>query len=156
LVDAWRIVRSRHPVNLVIAGRHRADAPELLVEPGITLTGEVPEEQLATLYSGAIACVYPSQYEGFGLPPLEAMQCGCPVIASRDPAIVEVCGGAALHVDSNDVTALAGAMELLLEDCAERNLRREMGTKRAAQFSWQQTALLTREVYVEAIRRFVL
>jgi glycosyltransferase involved in cell wall biosynthesis len=156
LIDAWRMVRSRHPVNLVIAGRRRADAPELPVEPGITVTGEVPEEQLAAPYSGAIACVYPSHYEGFGLPPLEAMQCGCPVIASRDPAIVEVCGDAALHVDAADVTALACAMELLIEDCAERNRRREMGAKRAAQFSWQQSAVLTRKVYAEAIRRFVL
>ena len=156
LVDAWRMLRSRHAVNLIIAGRRRADAPEIAAEVGLTISGEVAEDRLAWLYSGAIACVYPSHYEGFGLPPLEAMQCGCPVIASRDPAIVEVCGGAALHVDSTDVLALAGAMELLIEDCAERNRRREMGAKRAAQFSWQQTAVLTRKVYAEAIRRFAL
>lgn len=156
LVEAWRIVRSRFPVNLVIAGRRRFDAPEIQVEPGLTLAGEVADDQLAHLYSGAIACVYPSLYEGFGLPPLEAMQCGCPVIASRDPAIVEVCGGAAIHVDATDVRALAQAMEWLLTNPGERRRRREMGLERAAQFSWKRTAVMTREVYVEAIRRFAL
>ena len=116
----------------------------------------VPDEKLAELYSGAIACVYPSLYEGFGLPTLEAMQCGCPVITSNDPAVVEVCGGAAIHVDATDVRGLAAAMELVLVNPGERARRRELGAKRAAQFSWQRTAAMTREVYAAAIRRFAL
>jgi len=116
----------------------------------------VPDDRLAELYSGAVACVYPSLYEGFGLPPLEAMQCGCPVITSRDPAIVEVCGDAAIHVDSTDVRALAEAMEWLATNNGERQRRREMGLQRAAQFSWRRTAAMTRGVYAEAIRRFLL
>ena len=64
-----------------------------MTEPGLRVLGEVPDSDLPGLYSGALACVYPSLYEGFGLPVLEAMQCGALVITSRDPAIVEVSGG---------------------------------------------------------------
>jgi glycosyltransferase involved in cell wall biosynthesis len=156
VIDAFRIVRASHAVTLVIAGRRRADAPAIAPEPGLILEGEVPDERLGELYSGAIACVYPSLYEGFGLPPLEAMQCGCPVIASKDPAIVEVCGGAAVHVDAMDVRGLAAAMESLLLNREERARKRELGIGRAAQFSWQRTAAMTREVYAAAIRRFAL
>ena len=82
LVEAWREVRKLHPVELVVAGRRRSDAPAIAEEPGLRLLGEVPDEQLPELYSGAIAFVYPSLYEGFGLPVVEAMQCGACVIAS--------------------------------------------------------------------------
>ena len=156
LVDAWRIVRARHDVNLVIAGRRRADAPNIPAEPALKLMGEVPDDHLASLYSGALACIYPSLYEGFGLPALEAMQCGCPVITSNDPAVVEVCGDAAIHVDATDIGGLAGAMEWLIMSPGERAQRRELGIERAAQFSWQRTAAMTREVYAAAIRRFAL
>ena len=156
LVDAWRIVRTRHAVNLVIAGRRRSDAPHLTCEPGLIFAGEVPDDRLAELYSGAIACVYPSLYEGFGLPTLEAMQCGCPVITSTDSALVEVAGGAAIHVDATNIHTLATAMESLLTNADERTRRRDMGLARAAQFSWQRTAAMTREVYAAAIRRFAL
>jgi glycosyltransferase involved in cell wall biosynthesis len=156
LVAAWRALRTRHKADLVIAGRFRADARAIPEEPGLVLRGEVPDEDLPGLYQGAVACVYPSLYEGFGLPPLEAMQCGCPVIASRDPAIVEVSAGAAIHVDANDTGSLAAAMEFLLIDPRERSRRRTMGLERAAMFSWSQTAARTRGVYAAAIRRFAL
>jgi glycosyltransferase involved in cell wall biosynthesis len=156
LVSAWRDLRARHEVNLVIAGRTRSDAPDIAPAPGLILPGEVAEDRLAELYSGAIACVYPSLYEGFGLPPLEAMQCGCPVITSKDPAVTEVCGDAAIHVDATDVRAITTAMEALLLNPGERTRRRELGLSRAARFSWQRTAALTREVYAAAIRRFAL
>ncbi len=156
LVDAWRIVRARHNVNLVVVGRRRADAPDIPAEPGLMLMGEVPDDRLAELYSGAIACIYPSLYEGFGLPALEAMQCGCPVITSNDPAVVEVCGGAAIHVEATDIGALAGAMESLIMSPGDRAHRRGLGIARAAQFSWERTAAMTREVYAAAIRRFTL
>jgi glycosyltransferase involved in cell wall biosynthesis len=109
--------------------------------------GAVPEEDLPALYSSAIAFVYPSLYEGFGLPVLEAMQCGATVITSRDPAIMEVSDGAAVHVDSTDVRALAEAMRA-------RPVRREESLKRAAEFSWSKTARKTREVYDVATRLF--
>jgi glycosyltransferase involved in cell wall biosynthesis len=145
LIQAWKEVRKSQAVDLVLAGRVRDDfaAPE--PEEGLRVLGAVPEEDLPALYSGAIAFVYPSLYEGFGLPVLEAMQCGATVITSRDPAIMEVSGGAALHVDATDVRALADAMR-------GRPVLREESLKRAAQFSWSITARKTREVY-DAARR---
>ena len=90
VLDLWRALRREHPIDLVLAGRRRADFPEIPAEPGLRMLGLTPEEDLPALYSGAVACLYPSYYEGFGLPVLEAMQCGAVVIASRDPAIIEV------------------------------------------------------------------
>jgi glycosyltransferase involved in cell wall biosynthesis len=153
LVQAWRALRERRDVDLIVAGRMRADAPPLPAESGLTLLGEVREEQIASLYSGAVACVYTSAYEGFGFPALEAMQCGCPVIASKDQALMEVSAGAAVHVQSGDAGELASMMEMLLICSEERERRRELGLRRAGEFSWERTARLTREVYDEAIRR---
>jgi glycosyltransferase involved in cell wall biosynthesis len=151
LVSAWREVRQRHDVDLVIAGRRREDGPEIAPEPGLRLLGEMPDQDLPRLYSGAVACVYPTLYEGFGLPVLEAMQCGTPVITSEDPAVMEVSAGAALHVPPERLTE---AMELLMAAPAERQRRRAMSLRRAADFSWSATARQTRDVYYEAIRRF--
>jgi glycosyltransferase involved in cell wall biosynthesis len=151
LLRAWRPLWERHQVHLVIAGRSREDAPRIEPEAGLFLAGEVTDHQLAGLYAGAIALVYPSRYEGFGLPVVEAMHCGTPVIASRDPAMVEVSGGAAIHADDHELT---DAMERLLMDPDARRIRSELGRRRAAEFSWARTARMTREVYVEAIQRF--
>ncbi|HYP15186.1 MAG TPA: glycosyltransferase family 1 protein, partial [Bryobacteraceae bacterium] len=107
VIEAWRILRMRYRVDLLVAGRRRDDAPNLKPEPGLVILGEVDEKSLASLYSGAVGCVYPSLYEGFGLPPLEAMNCGCPTIVSNDPALREVSAGASLHVEARDVRALA-------------------------------------------------
>jgi glycosyltransferase involved in cell wall biosynthesis len=98
--------------------------------------------------------MYPSLYEGFGLPVLEAMQCGALVIASRDPAILEVSGGGAIHVTAQDTAALAEAMRAVARNSAGFNEIRERGLARAAQFSWRKTARLTREVYEAAARAF--
>jgi glycosyltransferase involved in cell wall biosynthesis len=95
--------------------------------------------------------VYPTEYEGFGLPVLEAMQCGAPVITSHDPAVTEVSAGAAIHTTPD---RLAEAMEAILTNPTERERRRELSLRRAADFSWSRTAAATRAVYVEAIRRF--
>jgi alpha-1,3-rhamnosyl/mannosyltransferase len=152
VIAAWREVRRTHSgVRLLLAGRLRADAPAIEPEPGLQMLGEVPDTQLPGLYSGAIAFVYPSEYEGFGLPVIEAMQCGCAVIASGNAALVEVSGGAALHVSDN---GLAKTMRMLLENPEELQRRREQSLRRARAFSWRQTARNTMEVYVEAIRRF--
>jgi glycosyltransferase involved in cell wall biosynthesis len=118
------------------------------------LPGALEEDRLPALYSGALALLYPSFYEGFGLPLLEAMQCGCPVVASNAGALREVSGGAALHLDANDPQAWAEAMRSLAASPGLREQMREDGLQRAAQFSWARTARLTREVYEEARRMF--
>src|SRR5258706_10728077 len=102
LIESWRGMRQRHAVDLKLVGRRREDFPEVPPEPGLEILGPLPDEELPALYSGALACVYPSHYEGFGLPILEAMQCGAAVIASRDEAISETADGAALFLDAGE------------------------------------------------------
>ena len=152
LIEAWREVRRISPVDLVLAGRARADFWHPAPEPGLQLIGEVSDADLARLYSAALAVVYPSHYEGFGLPVLEAMQCGACVFISSDAALREVGGDAALVLDSppswvDAMRAAAGKPEWL-------GRRREASLARAREFSWARTARLTREVYSESIRRF--
>jgi glycosyltransferase involved in cell wall biosynthesis len=154
LIEAWREVRRTNNVDLVLAGRTREDSPTPGEEPGLRLLGEVPDQDLPALYSGAVSCVYPSLYEGFGLPALEAMQCGALVIASRDPAILEVTGGAAIYVDAEDSRALAGAMDAAARWSDRFAGLRKQALDRATGFSWRYTAQLTREVYDAATRVF--
>lgn len=154
LVEAWREVRRRHPVDLVLVGRRREDFTDLAPETGLDWLGEAPDEDLAALYSGAVAFVYPSLYEGFGLPVLEAMQCGAAVITSKDPAITEVAGGAAVQVDARDTKGWVEAMAAAVTQPDLLSAWRERSRLRASGFGWARTARLTREVYVEAIRRF--
>jgi glycosyltransferase involved in cell wall biosynthesis len=149
LIEAWRTVRT---VRLVIAGRRREDFAQPEPEPGIEWLGEVDEAKLPALYSGALAVLYPSLYEGFGLPVLEAMQCGACVITSRDPAITEVAAGAALQAGT--VAELSHAMRAVLEQPDIAASFREKALRRAADFSWERTARATHNVYQEAIARF--
>ena len=150
LLEAWRAVRRDLEVDLVLAGRRRADAPDLGEEPGLRMAGEVPDSQLAELYSGALAFVYPSLYEGFGLPVLEAMQCGACVITSH--ATYEAGGDAAVYADT--AADLAAAMRQAAADPEWRAERRVRSLARAREFSWENSARLTYQVYREAQRRF--
>ena len=121
----------------------------------LRFTGYISEEELCALYSSCITCVYPSLYEGFGLPPLEAMACGAPVIASNVASIRETVGGAASLIAPLDVQSLA---QTIAELCGNENKRRSLsvaGLQRASEFSWERTASLTLEVYDEALRRKV-
>jgi glycosyltransferase involved in cell wall biosynthesis len=152
LLDAWREVRRETGVELILAGRRRSDFPEIPAEPGLQVLGEVSEASLPDLYSGAIALVYPSLYEGFGLPVLEAMQCGTCVITSRDPAITEVAGEAAMGCDG--AVALASAMKELFDSEGMQREYRERSLIRARAFSWESTAKKTRDLYAEAMSRF--
>jgi glycosyltransferase involved in cell wall biosynthesis len=150
LIDAWRKVRERTPVELRLVGRLR-DGFALPEYEGLLHMPGIDDAALPALYSGAAAFVYPSHYEGFGLPVLEAMQCGCPVITSQDPAITEVSGDAAIHVDAGDVDALCAAMQTVLTERGARERLLEAGLARAAQFHWRDTARHTREVYAAAL-----
>ena len=150
LIDAWREVRKTVAVDLVFVGRNHAPAEER----GLKALGEVDDSDLPALYSGALACVYPSLYEGFGLPVLEAMQCGALVIASRDPAILEVSADAAIHVQAEDTAALAEAMRAVATNSEGFDDIRQRALARAAQFSWRNTARLTKQVYAAATRAF--
>ncbi|HEY6341838.1 MAG TPA: glycosyltransferase family 1 protein [Bryobacteraceae bacterium] len=154
LIEAWRWVRAARDIDLVLAGRARSDFTLPPRENGLRVLGAVPEQELARWYSGATACLYPSLYEGFGLPALEAMRCGSLAITSRDPAIMEVASGAAIHVDAEDTKALAEAMMAAAREPAKFQPLRAKAIERAGQFTWQRTARLTREVYEAARRRF--
>ncbi len=152
LAAAWREVRRALPdLELVLVGR--CPARPVLAEPGLIRAGRLSDEDAAALMSGAELFVYPSLYEGFGLPVLEAMQAGAPVLISTDPALRETAGDAAVAVDPASESALARAIVELMGDPLRRLDLRERGRKRAAQFSWRRTAILTREVYAEAARR---
>ncbi|MBV9503425.1 MAG: glycosyltransferase family 4 protein [Acidobacteriia bacterium] len=157
LVRAWQQITrdglqsgDAPSIDLILAGRRRKDAPEFSAAPGLRLLGEVPDSQLAELYSGALACVYPSLYEGFGLPVLEAMQCGACVIASS--AVREAGGHAAVYADNT--AELACAMRRAASEPDWLAARRELSLARAREFSWEQTARATYEVYQEARKRF--
>ena len=154
LVEAWRNVRQKHAVDLMLVGRKRSDFCDPPAEDGLELVGEAPDEQLPGLYSGAAAVMYPSFYEGFGLPVLEAMQCGACVITSRDAALGEVSGDAAVRVAAGDAAGLAQAMSAMLLQPERAADLRQRALARARLFSWSRTARLTRELYEEAGRRF--
>lgn len=123
-----------------------------LIESGqIRRLGYVPDEMLPVLYSGARVFVYPSLYEGFGLPPLEAMACGAPVIVSDRSSLPEVVGDAGLQVAALDVDALAAAILSVIEDDALSSSLGRRGVERAASFSWRRCAQQTAEVYRRVI-----
>jgi len=158
LVNAYASLRGKYAENelpkLVLVGKRAwlyGETLRALEQTGLArsviLTGYVPESDLPALYSGALCFVYPSYFEGFGLPPLEAMKCGAPVIVGNQTSLPEVVGNAALKVDPFDVTAIAGAIENLINDS---DLRRELSVKgrsRAEEFDWQETARRTLQIY---------
>jgi len=117
----------------------------------LVLPGRVPQEDLPALLHGARAAAYVSLYEGFGLPPLEAMACGTPVVASNNSSIPEVVGDAGLLVDPYDVEAIAAALGQVLTDDGLRAELAARGLRRAARFSWARTAELTMQTYRRAL-----
>jgi glycosyltransferase involved in cell wall biosynthesis len=120
---------------------------QLGIAEHIHLTGPLTDDDLPALYNGADLFVFPSLYEGFGLPVLEAMACGTPVITSNVSSLPEVAGNAALLVDPYNVDELAGAIRRILSDPALAADLRAKGLERARQFSWERTAQETLEVY---------
>ena len=146
--------------RLVLAGRPAgayADAilrpltRTLGVEEHVVFAGATDDEALCALYHAAVALVYPSLADGFGLPIVEAMACGCPVITSNVSSMPEVAGDAALLVDPRAVAALAGALEHLLAAPAVRADLAARGRARAALFTWDEAARQTLRCYGEAV-----
>jgi len=147
------------PPKLVLAGGKGwlydpilAEVKRLGLEGAVLFPGRVAEEDKAALISGATALVFPSLYEGFGLPVLEAMQCGTPVICSNTSSLPEVAGEAALLVDPLDVDALAQAMRQIVQDADLRQGLIERGYAQAQKFSWQACAARVLSVLEAVIR----
>lgn len=167
LLDAFALVKlglkiggEPLPHRLVIAGKRGwlddtdaqlAALPEEVTRD-IVMAGYVADDDLPTLYGGADALCYPSRYEGFGLPPLEAMACACPVLCSRSSSLPEVVGDAGILLSPDDSDAWARALGKLLSAPPILARWRERGPARAALFSWENAARETLEVYEECIR----
>ncbi|PZV28204.1 MAG: glycosyltransferase family 1 protein [Snowella sp.] len=113
----------------------------------VIFTGYIPDQDLSAIYSGALGFVYPSLYEGFGLPPLEAMQCGTPVITSNTSSLPEVIGDAGIMINPTDSDELCQAMLDLINSADLRNQLSQKGRDRAQQFSWSKCAQETVEIY---------
>jgi glycosyltransferase involved in cell wall biosynthesis len=152
LLAAYRAVRARKPgaPQLVIAGRPGwayGDALDRIrSEPGVRYLGHVDEATLAALYENASMLAFPSLYEGFGLPLLEAMARGVPAVAGAVGAMPELAGDAAVLVDPENVDAIASGLETVLGDSALRERLGAAGRQRAAAFTWRRSADLTRDV----------
>jgi glycosyltransferase involved in cell wall biosynthesis len=116
---------------------------------GVVFTGWVAEEDKPALYSGACSLVFPSHYEGFGLPPLEAMACGTPVIGSDRSSLPEVIGPGGILVSPDDVAGLTEAMTTLWRDGSLRDRLSELALRQAGKFSWARTAQETMAAYKE-------
>jgi len=154
LVDAW--AQAKPDASLVLAGREDPRYPEarervrsLGLEGRAVFLGDVPENDLPALYSGAALFVLPSLYEGFGLPTLEAMACGSPVLSSNAASLPEIVGDAGVLLPPDDVAAWADALAELLGHPAELEEMRARSLARAAQFSWARAARETLAIYQE-------
>jgi glycosyltransferase involved in cell wall biosynthesis len=147
LLDAFALVRKERPeLQLVLTGSGLEGLP---AATGVEVRGHVPRSELVRLYQTASALVFPSLYEGFGLPPLEAMACGCPVAASRAGALPETCGDAARYFDPTDPEEIADAMLNVLSDPGDLI---ERGLARAQGFTWDECARRHDDVYEELPR----
>ena len=160
LLQAWVQIEKRIPndVWLVLTGK-RGNARVFANEAGLSelpprvhLTDHVKDGHLPALYAGALVFAYPSVYEGFGLPPLEAMACGVPVLTGNQTSLPEVIGDAGVMVDPYDVDALADGLLRLVDDGALRRQCRCKGLERAKQFSWDETARRTWDILVRVDR----
>ena len=146
LVEAFALLADTGLELCVAGGAGWGEQPEL-DRPGVLRLGRVPDEELAALYRGAAAVVYPSRFEGFGMPITEAMACGAPVVASSHPSLDEAAGTAAVRCDPESPEAIAAAIG---EALARREELRALGFAHAATFSWQRTG----ELFLEGYRRF--
>ena len=152
LIAAFAELSRAYPeLDLVIAGKYGwgddLGADHKLQNTRVKVLGFVPKEDLACLYSSARAFIYPSLYEGFGLPILEAMACGCPVVTSNLGSMKEIAAGSSVLIDPGSVGSIADGISKVLRSDKLREELRIKGLKRVGDFSWEKTALQTLEVY---------
>lgn len=162
LLQAYALLpkRTRSDYPLILAGgkgwlmeKLEEEIKTLDIASTTILTGYVPVDHLPALYCGATVFVYPSLYEGFGLPPLEAMACGTPVITSNVSSLPEVVGNAGILVNAHDVQKLKEEIESVVEDSDYRNMLSKLGLERARQFTWEACAKQTIDVYSRVLNR---
>jgi glycosyltransferase involved in cell wall biosynthesis len=158
LLKAWKIICKQIPsdVWLVLAGitgnievfreERIKDIPSR-----VYITGHVEDAQLPALYAGALASIYVSLYEGFGLPPLESMATGTPVLTSNLTSLPEVVGDAAITVDPYDEEAIAAALQRIIDDSEIRRCLSQKGMARVVQFSWDKAAILTKQCLLDSV-----
>lgn len=161
LIRAFEMLKQRGlPHKLAIVGQQGwrcepifAEVERLNLKKDVVFTGYAPSEDLPSLYSAAEAMAFPSLYEGFGLPVVEAMACGAPVVTSDTSSLAEVADGAALLVNPHSTGQIANALYRIHNDPALRAELRALGLQRAAQFTWERAARATLDVY-EGVRTF--
>jgi glycosyltransferase involved in cell wall biosynthesis len=144
-ISAFERVRAGEDLKLVVVGESKMN-----IEParGVIFTGHVPFHELSALYTGAEALVYPSLYEGFGLPILEAFSCGTPVVTSNTSSMREVASGAAILVDPYRIESIS---EGIISALLQKNELSKLGRARVKEFTWEKTARKTLEVYKKAL-----
>lgn len=153
LIDAYAASTLSERLPLVIVGAinrkvFRAGS-SVIDHPNVRWAGPIPDAQLRALYEQAALFIFPSIYEGFGIPPLEAMLCGCPVAASNASSIPEVCGNAAHYFDPHDLNEMRSVIESILENDVYRKVLIERGRQRALTFTWDHTAQCLRSALAE-------
>jgi glycosyltransferase involved in cell wall biosynthesis len=155
----WRLRKQGFRHQLIIVGPNGwqmdgfgAEIEQLELQNSVRMLGYVPAEDLPGLYSLASIFVFPSLYEGFGLPPLEAMACGVPVLTSNNSSLAEICADAAHLIDPRDEAELAGGMRKLLEDSEWRAELGRRGRRRSKEFSWSAAARQTMALYESVLQ----
>jgi glycosyltransferase involved in cell wall biosynthesis len=148
LVDAYRLLGAADELALAVVGAAGWGEQPALDLPGVLRLGYTANEALPRLYRGAAVFVYPSRFEGFGMPVLEAMACGVPCVVSSHPSLDEACGEAAVRVDPDDAEAIAGGIRRAL---AERDALAAAGLAHAARFTWRENGRIHLEAFREAL-----
>jgi glycosyltransferase involved in cell wall biosynthesis len=162
LLEAYAILKKKGVCqhSLVFTGGTRwkssgiiSKIEELRLQNDISILGYIPEEELPVLYNAADLLVYPSLYEGFGMPVVEAMACGCPIITSNIASLPEITGTAGIMVNPNDYNELADAISMVIQDSQLKQKMRQQGLEQAKFFSWERCAQQTMSIYKQVTQK---